>query len=32
LEKIKVLKTDTEEEREMKKLKKIIVFEITHED
>lgn len=29
---IKILKTDTEEEREMKKLKKIILFEIVHED
>ncbi len=32
LEKIKILKSDTEEEREMKKLKKIILFEIVHED
>lgn len=32
LEKIKILKTDTEEEREIKKLKKIILFEVTHED
>lgn len=29
---IKVRKTDSEEEREMKKLKKIILFEIVHED
>lgn len=32
LAKIKVLKTDTEEQKEMKKLKKIILFEIVHED
>lgn len=32
LPKIKILKTDTEEEREIKKLKKIILFEIVHED
>ncbi len=32
LRKIKIQKTDTEEEREIKKLKKIILFEIVHED
>lgn len=32
LDKIKILKTDTEVEREMKKLKKIILFEVVHED
>ncbi len=32
LAKIKILKTDSEEQREMKKLKKIILFEIVHED
>lgn len=32
LEKIKIRKTDTEEDRELKKLKKIILFEIVHED
>ncbi len=30
--KIKILKYDTEEEREIKKLKKIILFEVVHED
>ena len=29
---IKILKADTEQEREMKKLKKIILFEVVHED
>ncbi len=32
LEQIKIRSTDTEEEREIKKLKKIILFEIVHED
>lgn len=32
LEKIKIRKTDSVEDKEMKKLKKIILFEITHED
>ncbi|MDO8649483.1 MAG: hypothetical protein Q7R81_06925, partial [Candidatus Peregrinibacteria bacterium] len=32
LGKIKIQETDTEEQREMKKLKKIILFEIVHED
>ncbi|MFA7284635.1 MAG: hypothetical protein WC004_02330 [Candidatus Absconditabacterales bacterium] len=32
LEKIKIKKTDNEEQREIKKLKKIILFEIVHED
>jgi hypothetical protein len=32
LDHIKIRKTDTEEEREMKKLKKIILFEVVHED
>jgi hypothetical protein len=32
LEKLKVRETDSEEERELKKLKKIILFEICHED
>jgi len=32
LDSIKIQKTDTEEEKEIKKLKKIICFEVTHED
>ncbi|MDD2870404.1 MAG: hypothetical protein PHS49_00300 [Candidatus Gracilibacteria bacterium] len=32
LERIKIKKSDSIEEKEMKKLKKIILFEITHED
>ncbi len=32
LDEIKIRSTDTESEREMKKLKKIILFEIVHED
>ncbi len=32
LDHIKILKSDTEEEREIKKLKKIILFEVVHED
>jgi hypothetical protein len=32
LSKIKVKKADTEEEKEIKKLKKIILFEVVHED
>lgn len=32
LEKIKILKSDSKEEKEIKKLKKIILFEIIHED
>lgn len=32
LDSIKILKNDSKEVREMKKLKKIILFEIVHED